>query len=219
MKTALITGANRGIGLELAKQLQLQNYQVIAACRQSSPELDSLNCQIETKFDVSDGASVKQLANKLHNKKLDLLINNAGLLKSMSLDDLDYDDIRKQFEVNALGPLRVTENLLPNLVKGAKIAIITSRMGSIDDGSGGQYGYRISKTAVNMIGSSLAHDLKSREIAVALLHPGYVRTGMTDDNGLINADESAKGLIQRIEELDLNNTGGFWHADGSKLPW
>lgn len=219
MKTALITGANRGIGLELAKQLQLQNYQVIAACRQSSPELDSLNCQIETKFDVSDGASVKQLANKLHNKKLDLLINNAGLLKSMSLDDLDYDDIRKQFDVNALGPLRVTENLLPNLVKGAKIAIITSRMGSIDDGSGGQYGYRISKTAVNMIGSSLAHDLKSREIAVALLHPGYVRTGMTDDNGLINADESAKGLIQRIDELDLNNTGGFWHADGSRLPW
>lgn len=219
MKTALITGANRGIGLELAKQLQDKGYNVIAACRKSSQELEALNCQIETSFDVVNEESVQALATKLNTTKLDLLINNAGILGSMSLDDLDYDSIRQQFEINTLGPLRVSENFLPHLSQGSKIAIITSRMGSITDGSGGQYGYRISKTGVNMAGSCLAHDLKNQGIAVALLHPGYVRTGMTGNNGLINADESAKGLIQRIEELNIETTGGFWHTDGTELTW
>ncbi len=159
------------------------------------------------------------MANKLSNIKLDLLINNAGILDSMNLNNLDYDSMRRQFEINTLGPLRVSENFLPNLSEGSKIAIITSRMGSIADGSGGQYGYRISKTAVNMAGSCLAHDLKDHGIAVALLHPGYVRTGMTGNNGLINTDESAQGLIQRIEELNIENTGGFWHTDGTELTW
>ncbi|MCF6318058.1 MAG: SDR family oxidoreductase [Proteobacteria bacterium] len=219
MKTALITGANRGIGLELAKQLLQKQYHVIVACRESSKELDSLNCQVETGFDVGDEKSVKQVANKLKNTKLDLLINNAGILKSMGLDSLDYTAMRQQYEINTLGPLLVTESFLPNLNKGSKVAIISSRMGSIEDGSGGQYGYRMSKAAVNMIGSSLAYDLKPKEIAVALLHPGYVRTDMTAGNGLINANESAKGLIQRIEELNMQNTGGFWHTDGTELPW
>ena len=219
MKTALITGANRGIGFELTKQLQKKGYQVIAACRKSSQELEALNCQIETGFDVGNEQSVKELAKKLKSNKIDILINNAGILDSMSLDSLDYDSMRQQFEINTLGPLRVSENFLPHLSKGSKIAIITSRMGSIADGSGGQYGYRISKTAVNMAGSCLAHDLKDQGIAVALLHPGYVRTGMTGNNGLIDTDESAKGLIQRIEELNLDNTGGFWHTDGTELTW
>jgi NAD(P)-dependent dehydrogenase (short-subunit alcohol dehydrogenase family) len=219
MKTALITGANRGIGFELAKQLQAKGYQVIAACRKSSPELDALNCQIETGFDVGNEQSVKQLANKLSNTKLDLLINNAGILDSMNLNNLDYDSMRRQFEINTLGPLRVSENFLPHLSKGSKIAIITSRMGSIADGSGGQYGYRISKAAVNMVGSCLAHDLKDQSISVALLHPGYVRTGMTGNNGLIDTDESARGLLQRIDELNLDNSGGFWHTDGTELTW
>ncbi len=219
MKTALITGANRGIGLEIAKQLQQQNYKVIAACRHSSKELDALNCQIETGFDVGDSQSVKNLADKLTTAKLDLLINNAGILSSMDLENLDYDAIRQQFEINTLGPLRVTENFLPHLSNGAKIAIITSRMGSIADGSGGQYGYRISKAAVNMVGSCLAHDLKPKGIAVALLHPGYVRTDMTGNQGFIDAQESAQGLIQRIKELNLGNSGGFWHTDGTELPW
>ncbi|MFK8013765.1 MAG: SDR family oxidoreductase [Marinicellaceae bacterium] len=219
MKTALITGANRGIGLELAKQLQVKDYQVIVACRESSPELEALNCQVETNFDVADEQSVKSLAQKLSSIQLDLLINNAGILDSMSLDSLNYDSIRQQFEVNTLGPLRVTENFLPHLSNGSKVAIITSRMGSIADSSGGQYGYRVSKTAVNMVGSCLAHDLKDQGISVALLHPGYVRTGMTGNNGLINTDESANGLIQRIEQLNIDNTGGFWHTDGTELTW
>ncbi|MBL4660870.1 MAG: SDR family oxidoreductase [Alcanivoracaceae bacterium] len=220
MKTALITGANRGIGLELAKQLQQKQYHVIVACRKSSEELEVINCQIETEFDVADVNSVQKLADKLKDQKLDLLINNAGILESMSLDNLNYDAMRRQYEINTLGPLRVTERFLPNLSKGSKIAIITSRMGSLTDNtSGGQYGYRISKAAVNMVGCSLAQDLKPKGIAVALLHPGYVRTGMTGNNGLINAAESAGGLIERIAELDMNNTGGFWHTDGTKLPW
>ncbi len=219
MKTALITGANRGIGLEIAKQLQQQSYKVIVACRHSSKELDALNCQVETNFDVGDSKSVKNLADKLTTEKLDLLINNAGILSSMDLENLNYDAIRQQFEINTLGPLRVTENFLPHLSNGAKIAIITSRMGSIADGSGGQYGYRISKTAVNMVGSCLAHDLKPKGIAVALLHPGYVRTDMTGNQGFIDVQESAQGLIQRIKELNLVNSGGFWHTDGTELPW
>ncbi len=219
MKTALITGANRGIGLELAKQLQQKGHTIIATCRQSSPELEALNCQIETGVDVTNSDSILELAEKLEGQQIDLLINNAGFLQSMSLDSLDFDAMRMQYEINTLGPLRVTANLLPNLSQGSKVAIITSRMGSIEDGSGGQYGYRMSKSAVNMVGSSLAHDLKPKGIAVALLHPGYVRTDMTGGSGLINANESAKGLIQRIEELNMNNTGGFWHTDGTELPW
>jgi len=219
MKTALITGANRGIGLELAKQLQQKGHNIIATCRKSSPELEKLNCQIETEVDVTDSDSILELAKKLEGQNIDLLINNAGFLQSMSLDNLDFDAMRLQYEINTLGPLRVTVNLLPNLSQGSKVAIITSRMGSIEDGSGGQYGYRMSKSAVNMVGSSLAHDLKPKGIAVALLHPGYVRTDMTGGSGLIDADESARGLIQRIEELNMNNTGGFWHTDGTELPW
>jgi NAD(P)-dependent dehydrogenase (short-subunit alcohol dehydrogenase family) len=219
MKTALITGGNRGIGFELAKQLQDKGYRVIVTCRKSSQALDELNCQVISDFDVSSSDSVNHLAQELAGKKLDLIINNAGILESMSLDELDFDAIRRQFEVNTLGPLRLTQKLLTNLSKGSKIVIITSRMGSIADGSGGQYGYRLSKAAVNMVGSCLAHDLKSRGIAVALLHPGYVRTGMTDNQGFIDADESVKGLIMRIDDLSMENTGGFWHSDGTKLPW
>jgi NAD(P)-dependent dehydrogenase (short-subunit alcohol dehydrogenase family) len=220
MKTALITGANRGIGLELAKQLQQKNYHVIAAVRNSSNDLANLNCQIETNFDVANQQSVQQLATKLENLSLDLIIQNAGILEGMGLEDINYDAMRRQYEINTLGPLRVTESFLPHLKQGSKVAIITSRMGSMaDNSSGGQYGYRVSKAAVNMVGRSLAEDLKPQGIAVALLHPGYVRTGMTGNNGLINTDESAKGLIKRIDELNLDNTGGFWHTDGTELPW
>ncbi|MCF6299857.1 MAG: SDR family oxidoreductase [Proteobacteria bacterium] len=220
MKTVLITGANRGIGLEMAKQFKQKGWQVIATCRNSSPKLDKLNIQVETDYDVADADSVRQLAKKLKGQKIDVLINNAGILDTMGLDDLDFSSMRRQYEINTLGPLRVSHSFLSHLDRGSKIAIITSRMGSMQDNtSGGQYGYRMSKAAVNMVGRSLAEDLKQREIAVALLHPGYVRTEMTGGNGLINADESAQGLIQRIDELNMQNTGSFWHTDGTELPW
>ncbi len=124
-----------------------------------------------------------------------------------------------QYEVNTLGPLRVTEALADNLGEGSKVAIVTSRVGSIDDnGSGGNWGYRASKTAVNMVGTNLMHELRPRGIAVALLHPGLVATDMTGNHGISPAD-SAAGLIDRIDELTLETSGGFWHAEGYRLPW
>ncbi len=132
---------------------------------------------------------------------------------------IDYDTMLEQYRVNTLGPLRVTEALADNLREGSKVAIVTSRVGSIaDNGSGGNWGYRASKTAVNMIGTNLMHELKPRGIAVALLHPGLVATTMTGGTGIPPAD-SAAGLIARIDELSLGNTGSFWHAEGYELPW
>jgi NAD(P)-dependent dehydrogenase (short-subunit alcohol dehydrogenase family) len=152
-------------------------------------------------------------------QRIDVLVNNAGILSEESLDDLDVERIRRQFEVNALGPLRVTQALLGNLGRGAKVAIITSRMGSVaDNGSGGYYGYRMSKAAVNMAGMSLARDLRDRGITVLLLHPGMVATGMTGSRGIPVA-ESAAGLIARIDSLGIADTGTFHHANGEPLPW
>lgn len=218
MAKVVVTGANRGIGLELAKQFAERGDQVIAACRESSPELDALNVTVKTGVDVADSASVQAFAREVDG--VDILVNNAGVLSRETLDDLDEDRIRRQFEINTLGPLRVTRAFKDKLGKGGKVAIVTSRMGSVaDNTSGSMYGYRISKAGVNMAGASLAQDLKPKGVAVALLHPGYVRTGMTGGNGLIDADESARGLIQRIDELDLENSGGFWHTNGERLPW
>jgi NAD(P)-dependent dehydrogenase (short-subunit alcohol dehydrogenase family) len=220
MSTTLITGANRGIGLELARQCAARGDTVIAVCRRPSAELEKLGVRIESGVDVTSDEDVAGLAQRLAYTDIHLLINNAGLLKRIGLENLDFDEIRRQFEVNALGPLRVTAALLPRLGEGAKIALITSRMGSIDDNtSGSHYAYRMSKAALNMAGASLAYDLRERGIAVAILHPGYVRTDMTEGRGFIDADESAAGLLARIEELSLETTGGFWHANGERLPW
>jgi NAD(P)-dependent dehydrogenase (short-subunit alcohol dehydrogenase family) len=124
------------------------------------------------------------------------------------------------YEVNSLGPLLTTQALVGNLGEGSKVGIITSRMGSIDDNdSGGSYGYRMSKAAVNAAGKSLSIDLKPKGIAVAILHPGWVRTDMTGHNGLIDTDESACGLLDRMEELTLETSGSFWHTNGELLPW
>lgn len=220
MATILITGANRGIGLELSRQLKARGDDVIAVCRKSSPELEALGVRVEAGIEVSDEKSVAELAKRLTGASIDVLVNNAGILRGDSLDRVDFDAITQQLEVNALGPLRVTTALLPTLSEGAKVVIITSRMGSMaDNGSGGYYGYRMSKAAVNAAGVSLAHDLKARGIAVGLLHPGMVATEMTGRNG-IPADESVRGIIQRIDALTLETTGRFTHATtGEALPW
>lgn len=220
MATILITGANRGIGLELSRQLKARGADVIAVCRKSSPELDALGVRVEAGIEVSDQASIAELAKRVKGARIDVLINNAGILRGDSLDRVDFAGITQQLEVNALGPLRVTTALLSSLHEGAKVVIITSRMGSMtDNGSGGYYGYRMSKAAVNAAGVSLAHDLKARGIAVGLFHPGMVATDMTGRNG-IPADESVCGIIQRIDELALQNTGRFTHATtGEALPW
>ena len=219
-KTALVTGANRGIGLELCRQLVERGDRVIAACRQVSNELQALNVHVEEGVDVASGDSVSHLVRRLEGQPIDLLLNNAGILSRETVDDLNLDAVRIQFEVNAMGPLRVSHALLSQMGPGAKIGIVSSRMGSLaDNTSGSRYGYRMSKAAVNMAGVSLAHDLRERGIAVAILHPGYVRTGMTGGNGFIDPPEAAAGLIARMNDLDLSNTGTFWHANGDILPW
>ena len=217
MSTIVITGANRGIGLELARQ-RAKTDTVIAVCREPSPELEALGVRIEPGVEVTDDASVARLASAI--ESVDVLINNAGVLSHEDLDHLDVAAIRRQFEVNALGPLRVSAALVPRMKKGSKIAIVTSRMGSIaDNGSGGSYGYRMSKAAVNAAGVSLARDLAKKGIAVGLLHPGYVRTGMTHGRGNIEPSESARLMWERIDGLTLETSGTFWHANGDVLPW
>ena len=219
MKKILITGANRGIGLELSRQLADRGDEVIAVCRTSSKQLNDLNLRVIEGIDVNDDDSLKGLRARTGDGGLDWLINNAGILSVESLDSLDFEAMERQFRVNALGPLRVTRALLPVLGEGSKVGIITSRMGSIEDNtSGGYYGYRMSKAAVNMAGMSLARDLSERRIAVALLHPGMVATDMTGGRG-IQPSQSASGLIARMDALDMTGTGSFWHAEGERLPW
>jgi NAD(P)-dependent dehydrogenase (short-subunit alcohol dehydrogenase family) len=182
--------------------------------------LDALGIEVHSGVDVGAGASVAELAASLGDRKVDILINCAGVLKRTTLDELDLDSVRQQFEINSIGPLRVTAALRPHLSSGAKVAIVTSRMGSIaDNDSGSHYGYRASKAAANAVGKSLAVDLAPDGVAVALLHPGYVRTAMTQGNGLIDAKESAAGLIARMDELSLETSGSFWHMNGEVLPW
>lgn len=219
MATVLITGCNRGIGLELAKQMDARGDSVIGVCRSPGDDLMRLGIRIESGIDVSDGDSVAALAARLDGEHLDVIINNAGILLRDEFGALNYDDMIRQFEVNTLGPLRVTEALQNNLTPGGKIAIVSSRVGSIgDNASGNHYGYRASKTAVNQVATNLMHEFKPRGIAVAILHPGYVATGMTGGQG-ISPKDSAAGLIQRIDDLTIENTGGFWHAEGYTLPW
>jgi NAD(P)-dependent dehydrogenase (short-subunit alcohol dehydrogenase family) len=219
MARILITGANRGIGLALARTASARGDEVIAVCRTSSAELDALDVRVLAGCDVTRDASVAELASRLQGVALDVLINNAGILTVESLEDFDAERIRKQFEVNSIAPLRVTKALLGNLGAGSKVAIVTSLMGSIsDNGSGGYYGYRMSKAAVNAGGVSLARDLAPRGVSVVLLHPGMVATEMTGGRGISPA-ESAAGLLTRIDELQHADSGSFLHQDGRRLDW
>ena len=221
MATFLVTGANRGIGLEYCRQLQARGDQVIAVCREASVELESLGVRIEAGVELTDPAAIDSLVKRLEGVTLDGVILNAGLLQSMGLEDLDPDGIRRQFEVNALAPLLLARVLVDQMPSGAKLALMTSRMGSIDDNtSGGSYGYRMSKVALNIAGKSLAIDLAPRGIAVAILHPGLVRTRMIkfNPNGIAPA-QAVRGLLARIDALTLETSGSFWHSNGELLPW
>lgn len=220
MKTVVITGANRGIGLAFTRWFHSNKYHVIALCRKASPELSDSGVSVIEGVDVSASQVENSLQDQLKGVSVDILINNAGLLMDEQLGSIDFESLQRQFEVNAIGPLRVTQALLPNMSEGSKVALITSRMGSItDNGSGGRYGYRMSKAALNIAGVSLAKDLKPKGISVAILHPGYVQTEMVGGGGDISAEVAAERLIQRIEELNLENSGTFWHSNGEILPW
>ena len=224
MATVLITGANRGIGLALSRQFKERGDVVIAVCRRPSAELNALGVEVIDGIDGTSDQAVATLGQRVADRRIDLLFLSAGILSHDGVTGiapaLDLNSVREQFEVNALAPLRMARQLVPGLPKGAKIALMTSRMGSIgDNGSGGSYGYRMSKAALNAMGVSLARDLKSRGIAVAILHPGYVRTDMTGGAGNVDPADAARMLIQRIDALTLDNSGTFWHANGERLPW
>jgi NAD(P)-dependent dehydrogenase (short-subunit alcohol dehydrogenase family) len=218
----LITGCARGIGLQLTRKYLASGHEVIAVCRAPGDILPTLGSECIDGIELTRAGDLQRLQATVGERRIDVLIHNAGMLHREGLGSLraDADSLRTQFETNTLAPLLLTEALLPNLGNGSKIAIITSRMGSIaDNSSGGYYGYRMSKGALNVAGKSLAIDLKPRGIAVALLHPGFVRTDMTGGVGDIDAASSAAQLIERIDALDLEHSGHFWHARGEELPW
>ena len=220
MTTVVITGANRGIGLEFVKQYLAKGHKVIALCRNTSDELSQTSAKVIDKVDVSNPECLEKILPSLSDLKIDLLINNAGVLGNETLDDMSAATLEYQFRVNAMGPVMVTQMLKKQLLKGAKVIMITSRMGSVTDNtSGGYYGYRMSKAALNIAGMSLAHDLKEQEVAVALLHPGYVQTEMVNNTGDISAAVAVERLILRIDGLNMSNTGTFWHSNGEILPW
>lgn len=223
MTTTLVAGANRGIGLALTQRCLERGDEVIAACRNSNEDLDRSGARVETGVDVTDADALAALARKLEGRRIDRLLLNAGVMTREALGKIDeagFDAMRRQFEINSLGPLRVAQALLGNLGEGSKIGILTSRMGSVaDNGSGGYYGYRASKAAANAIGKSLAVDLQPRGIAVFLLHPGYVATDMVGGKGDLTPMQSAGMLLDRLDQLGLAQSGSFWHANGSELPW
>jgi NAD(P)-dependent dehydrogenase (short-subunit alcohol dehydrogenase family) len=216
---ALVTGSNRGIGLALARELRTRGRDVVAVVRAPTTELQSLGVRIADGCDVADPATWSTLATQLARDELDLLVHNAGVAQPDELATVTPDEVRRQLETNALAPLFLTRALLPRMRQGGKIALITSRMGSMgDNGSGAYYGYRMSKAALNAAGVSLARDLAPRGIAVVILHPGPVRTDMNPGGSLAAAD-AAVALLQRVEELTLATTGRFLHVHGQELPW
>jgi NAD(P)-dependent dehydrogenase (short-subunit alcohol dehydrogenase family) len=219
MQTFLVTGANRGIGLELCRQLVARGNEVFGACRTNSPELEALDVTVFDGVDLGDDASMQKFALELDGMDIDGIINNAGVMYTDSLGAVDMEQVRTQLEVNTLGPLRVAMLMRENLESGGKFVIISSLMGSLaDNGSGGHYGYRMSKAAVNAFGVSLAQDLKEAGVAVGIFHPGMVATEMTGGRG-ISVEESAAGLLARMDELTVENSGTFVHQDGTALPW
>jgi len=227
MNTVLITGTNRGIGLAFTSRYLARGDRVIACCRQpdTAPELQALAhdaLRIEA-LDVSDAASREALADRLVDEQVDLFINNAGIYGSgQQLDEVEEAEWQRVFSVNVIAPLLLTRALLPRLsVKPpARLVYLSSKMGSIADNSGGgTYIYRSSKTALNQVVKSLAIDLEPRDMAVAALHPGWVRTDMGGPNGLIDADTSVSGLMTVIDGLDATGSGRFYNYDGQEIPW
>ncbi|MFO0723565.1 MAG: SDR family oxidoreductase [Myxococcota bacterium] len=221
----LITGANRGIGLSLTKQALAAGHHVIATAREpkAATELAALKGVEVLPLSVEDGASVEALAKKLRGRSIDVLINNAGTYgEHQSVGDLDFQEAGLVYAVNALGPLRVTLALLDNLRagQGKRVANISSMMGSIaDNSSGGEYGYRMSKAALNMASKTLANDLARDGIRVVALNPGWVQTDMGGPNAPTPVDEAARGILQRVLGLSAQDNGQFVDYRGGYRPW
>ncbi len=231
MQTVLITGANRGLGLEFCRQYAAADYKVIAACRNpsQSEQLAALakqypHIQIET-LDVADFSQIDALSSKLSDYKIDVLLNNAGVYGDQAgrgFGQLDYQTWANVLAVNVMAPLKLAEAFLPQVQRSDKRLIVTlsSLMGSMTDNtSGGSILYRSSKAGLNAALKSLSIDLRPTAVGVLILHPGWVRTDMGGPNGLIDAEESVSGMRKVIDNFSLADTGRFVKYDGSALPW
>lgn len=220
MSTAVITGCNRGIGLSLARLLSAQGLHVIATCRRPSPELQALPVEIYEDIDVTNLDSLQRLKTALQGRSLDWLLCNAGVYQTTEWDSMSWESVEYQWQVNTLGVLKTVHTLQPLCTDGATIGLLSSRFGSLARvQSGGYYGYRMSKAALNMAGVCLAEELRPLGISVALLHPGYVRTEMNEGRGELTVEESAERLWDNLKQVTLENSGQFWNIDGSRLPW
>ena len=222
MPVAVVTGANRGLGFEMVRQLLQRPFTVHATYRVNQGLLSAHERLHLHRLDVRDGAAIAEMMEAIGGP-VDLLINNAGIADGRwsSVEAIDFDTAAEVMDVNALAPIRVTQAALPRLEeKGGTVVMITSLMGSIADCmSGKSYAYRASKTALNMLTTAMKNELRDRGISVMLVHPGWVETDMGGPNAPIQAEESVAGIMARIEEQSMGMTGRFVDYTGQVLPW
>ena len=224
MSHVVVVGADRGIGEALVREYLARGDEVSAVCRDQGEVWQGSTCRVIRGVDVTRDEAVAKLAQELEGVALDVLLHVAGVGNFDRFDRLDFETMQRDYNLNALGPLRVVHALAENLVAGAKVGIVTSRMGSIGDNtSGGMYSYRMSKAAANMLGVSLYHELRPRGVAVLLLHPGTVATAMTQGaknwEQFTKPAEAAAGLARQIDRLGPETPPEFRHQDGTLLPW
>jgi NAD(P)-dependent dehydrogenase (short-subunit alcohol dehydrogenase family) len=222
--TVLITGANRGIGLEAARQFAAKGYKVIGTARDpaDAKDLSAVADRVEP-LDVTDAASVAALANRLQGVPIDILVNNAGVFdrKDVTIDKVDFAMMEQTLAVNTMGPLRVTQALLPNLRAGKRrtIVSISSQLGSIEKSDGRWYAYRASKAALNQINKTLSVELAPEGFTCVVLHPGWVRTDLGGEGATYSPQESVAGLIAVIDRLGPADNGRFYDFKGAPVPW
>ena len=228
MSTVLITGANRGLGYEFVKQYSENGFEVLACCRNKNnakelKELAETSNKIKVyELDVGNVKAIKSLSQQLQNEKIDVLINNAGIYRSSTVGNINYDEWIESFKVNTIAPYQIVENFLNQIINSdlKKVVSITSKMGSIDDNtSGGSYIYRSSKTALNSMMRCLTHDLKNQGVATLTLHPGWVRTDMGGPGGWIDSFESVQGMIKQIDKLTIDDSGNYLDYAGKSINW
>ena len=222
--TILVTGANRGIGLALARYFHQHGVAVIATARKpkEAHELKTMGVEV-LPLDITDPTSIAALKSELAGRPIDILLNNAGIKghNTATLDDLDIEQLKTTFDVNSLGALRVIQALMPNLKIGSQKTVVnmSSRMGSITDNTGGAMGYRASKGALNNFNKSLSIEFSEQGFVFVVLHPGWVRTDMTSDQATYSADESAEALFKVITELSQRDNGRFYDLHGESIAW
>ena len=222
--TVVITGANRGIGLEYARQFKAKGYTVIGTARKPAEagDLKAVADRVEA-LDVADPASIAAFAERLEGTPVDILVNNAGIFprEDVTLDKVDFDAFERTLAVNTFGPLRVTRALMPNLQAGDRKTVIgmSSGLGSIERSNGRWYAYRTSKTALNQVNKILSEEFKDQGFVFTVLHPGWVRTDMGGENATYSVQDSVAGLVAVIEGLGPEDNGRFYDLKGEAIPW